>query len=950
MTETDRTAAARPRVIERWFPCSEVSDASAKGWGSSNSETLVMSWFAKRPLAQSRAAILCSLLPWPHEQSEQERYKAIIREALGACQDPAWVRGKSDHKYGIADCARAAKDGYDAARADVLGLIHESYPNGARVLDPFSGRGLIPLEAARYGIEAHCIDYSPVATLASRLLVEWPFRNWDSEPDLPLDDYDGSGWVLGGGRLAYDIDMVHRAVGAQAAALADRYYPDGTNGKKPWGYLWAAVMACTECNRLFPMYASNTLSGPSPARRDPGQSFEIDYEAETWMVRVVPGQTDQAPTLRRPPGRQQGKSAWCPYPECGHAHERAEHARRSRDYFDAPVALVVGEVIDGHKVFRPMTNSERTAIDAAVADAAGLPKINGLPWIPDEGIGICNTSKVQATNYGAVSFGDLMVTRQNIATGAYAAAIADLGSRLVDAGVSQDYAQALTGYSAAVLARKIRRSTRGARLEHALGKVGDIFVNESSIGFNYDFFEAGIGEGPGTWASISGTPAAISRLIRTPGRAGTVQRGSALNIPFADDYLDAVVTDPPYGDMIDYADCSDLWFVWLRRALRGLHFDFGFTADSRGGQEKGEEIIVKYDYTSDRSEHRTPAWYRSKIAEAFTEHSRVVADDGVVSIVFGHNDPDVWAELLGAISEAGMVLTGAWPARTEKGGQAGSANINTTLTLACRPAAPHRPEGSHRQVVAEIKALVKERVDTVWTPSQLSYVDQKMAAVGPALEVVGRYARVIDLRNNEMPLTAYLPIARQAVTDAWDMRFDGQPLEVFDLRTQFALEWLRSFQRSVAAASDARWARLAAGIDDDAAGLLVNVKNPSGVRLAYANEWKGQVEADAPFIDVALAAAKAWQAGSLADAAEVMRVAGYDPAEERLWAVIMTLSKELAPTDTDGAVWAEMVVQKKAMIGAVRSAAASVDAAAREAAALAPASLFDLPDGVEEGD
>ena len=34
-------------------------------------------------------------------------------------------------------------------------------------------------------------------------------------------------------------------------------------------------------------------------------------------------------------------------------------------------------------------------------------------------------------------------------------------------------------------------------------KVGDLFVNESSIGFGYDYFETGPGYGPGTWRSIA---------------------------------------------------------------------------------------------------------------------------------------------------------------------------------------------------------------------------------------------------------------------------------------------------------------------------------------------------------------------------------------------------------------------------------------------------------------
>ena len=48
---------------------------------------------------------------------------------------------------------------------------------------------MIPLEAARLGIQAWGIDYSPVATLAGKLLADYPLRDWDNEPDLPFDGY-----------------------------------------------------------------------------------------------------------------------------------------------------------------------------------------------------------------------------------------------------------------------------------------------------------------------------------------------------------------------------------------------------------------------------------------------------------------------------------------------------------------------------------------------------------------------------------------------------------------------------------------------------------------------------------------------------------------------------------------------------------------------------------------
>ena len=145
-------------MIERWFPCAEVSEASASGWGSGKSEKALFTWFAARPLAQAKAAVLTSLLPWPEDEAEQRRLQDLVRKAM---------------------------TGRDAAHAELVAELAKTYPDGASMLDPFSGRAMIPLEAARLGVTAHGIDYSPVATLAGQLLADYPLRDWAGEPRCP---------------------------------------------------------------------------------------------------------------------------------------------------------------------------------------------------------------------------------------------------------------------------------------------------------------------------------------------------------------------------------------------------------------------------------------------------------------------------------------------------------------------------------------------------------------------------------------------------------------------------------------------------------------------------------------------------------------------------------------------------------------------------------------------
>ena len=64
-----------------------------------------------------------------------------------------------------------------------------------------------------------------------------------------------------------------------------------------------------------------------------------------------------------------------------------------------------------------------------------------------------------------------------------------------------------------------------------------------------------------------------------------------------------------------------------------------------------------------------------------------------MSIVFGHGDPNAWARVLTAISDAGLVLTGSWPCSTEKGGKQTGEYIDNTIMMACRAAAADRPCG-----------------------------------------------------------------------------------------------------------------------------------------------------------------------------------------------------------------------------------------------------------------
>ena len=795
------------------------------------------------------------------------------------------------------------------AWSEVREAIAASNGDSACVLDLFNGRGMIPLEAARLGLKSFGVDYSPVAVLAGELLTDYPFRDWSQEPHLPYAS-ESEQLLETEPRLVRDVAGLLNEIGARVAHDLRDVYP--YTGVPPWGYLWAVTLPCQECGLRFPLVGSYVLRNAGKRKdpktrtvvQDPGQSFfvEVQKGSGTWNIVVHDGPPGRQPTLVNAVvdgKRVAGKSAVCPF--CAHVHPVSLHRRLTNEGMGEDALLVVGEHDPIRtRIYRPPTSDEVKAASEATKRLQSEESFGpGLPAIPAEGIAPGNNNIIGPSVYGARTYGDFMVDRQTLAFVTTCRVIGDISRELLSEGFSREYTKALSSYAAAVVARKLRRSTRGCTLQPARDGVTDIYANQGSLTYSYDFFEAGIGTGPGTWASLSAsTVSTLKGLMQgaKPGLSSRVSRGSATSLMFADNSMSAVVTDPPYDEMLAYSDSSDLIFSWVRRALAEVSPEMAVSADAYGAQEKELEIIVKRVRGDAPQEHRTAEHYDRLIRDAFSEARRVVADDGVVTIVFGHGEPEVWQRLLSALADAGLVMTGSWPANTESGSHQGKANIETTLTMSCRPAPDNRPAGRKGTVEAAIKREVKSRYPD-WERWGLAPTDMLMAAAGPAMEIVGQYAEILDAKGDVVDIATFLPLARAAVQEAMAIEIDHHPLETFDARTRFALWWVRLFGREVAPKSELRWQALAASMDLSEVRDLVPDAD-KGAQFVLASKFASTITPESAVIDVALALASVSDQGQQA-MAQVLGASGRDPQDAYLWAAVKFLADRLPDSDPD---------------------------------------------------
>jgi adenine-specific DNA methylase len=913
------------RLIERWFPVAAVDEACGTPAGSGRNEKAIFTWFASRPIAQARAAVLCSLLPDTDEEGSPE-VRRLVEDVV--------------------------RTGNEDSLAALAALIPDVDGHRPVVLDCFSGRGIIPLEAARLGLRSAGTDLSPVATLASRLLADWPLRDWSSEPAVafgdeaeppPPQEHDT---LFAQGdkepKLLRDLRCLFGEVGRRLSVATVSQYPSNPDGSQPWGYLWAITIPCDECTHRFPLVGSLVLRHPYDATNDPGQSFRIAADASTgtWSVVVHDGVPDGRPTHAAAEGRR-GKSARCPF--CGHLHptESVKAKGFAGQYQDVPLAAadlatVAATNAQGRvrqverKVFRILRPEE---VDAALnVELATAAPFGELPAAPTEQIAPGNKDSVRGTGYGFTTWASLMNDRQTLLFIETAKAIHSCRDDMVSAGMSDAYAAALASYATANLVRRLRYSTRGARMRghgdtngkcQNRNQIGDLFANESAVGFAFDWFETGPGDGPGTWASLTETTltplkAHLGGLTKLA-EPGKFRRASATSLPYRDGSVDAIVCDPPYYSMIDYADISDLFYVWARRCLFDVVPDlFGVAGDSLGLQDKSQEIIVKRGPLGD---HRTSDWYETQLAAAFLEMRRVLKERGSLSVVFGHSDPDAWRRLLGALRRSGFVVTSAWPARTESA-NTGVASIKVTVTIGCRVAPSQRPTAIASQVEREIAELVRKRVKK-WDAWGLALSDQLMAAYGPAMQVVGRYRSIPRPDGTEPDLDHFLTIGRRAVISAHAFKVDELPLDTFDPMTRFAIFWLRAFKRELVAKGEAVFQAQSSQLRLEDLRPHILAESRGGYVLTV--DAPPALNERSPAIHVARALAVAWGAGATEDAATALVKAQRTPADAHVWATVAELVRQLPTSDKVGMALTACQRNRRAIEAAARDGASIPD-------------------------
>jgi adenine-specific DNA methylase len=863
------------RYIEESFPVKEVSDISSKEKNIRHGHISTLHiWWARRPLASSRATSYAALIPAPEDINEWEKTRQFIIDLS------KWKNSLNQHII-------------KKAREDILKANDGKIP---RVLDPFSGGGSIPLEALRLGCETHAVEYNPVAVLILKCTLEYPQK------------YGKSGKVKWGlfevqskNSLLEDVKRWGDWVLEEAKKEIGRFYPEDEDGSIPVGYIRARTISCQNpsCGAEIPLMRQFWL-----AKKNNKKVALYPYvEGKEVKFKIVGDGYEKMPSGFNPEkGTVSRAIAVCPV--CGSTVDD----KTTRKLFQQGksgqrlVAVVLHKPGTSGKRYRLATEKDmevfREAERYLEEKRQKLMDEWGIDPVPDEDLPPKETLGFRVQRYGMLKWGDLFNSRQKLALITFTEKVRLAYKKMIEEGYDEEYAKAVVSYLGLGVNRLADYNSSltvwavgGEFIAHTFGR--------QALPMVWDYFELNPwSEATGDWNSaMDWILNVLSHLSQIPPVENngkqiipTVKQASATELPYPDNYFDAVFTDPPYYDNVPYSYLSDFFYVWLKRSIGDLFPELFMTPLTPKSKE-----IVAYSHQEGGFE-AGKKYFEDMLKKVFKEIARVLKPNGIATIVYTHKSTSGWETLINSLLESDLVPTASWPIDTEMKARLRakeSAALASSIYFVCRKM-ERKETGWFNEVKNEIKNHITRKLESLWEEG-VSGADFFVAGIGSAIEIFGKYRKIMDYSGKEIDTKELLEYIRQVVTDyaVKQILHNGIAGELSPL-TKFYILWRWAYGESKVHFDDARKLAQSIGVDLEREwnkGFIkkekefIMVLGPQGRKLE-------ELKSTRDMIDVLHKVLLLWKSGNREEMKAVLKETGYGE-KESFYRVAQAISETL---------------------------------------------------------
>jgi len=440
-------------------------------------------WWARRPLAASRATAYAALVPPPETPEEwQKQRDFIVRLSKWENSLDPSVLEKARRAIYAAHAERLSRE---LGRPVTVEDIEAGRVPPPRVLDPFAGGGAIPLEALRLGCEVYAGDYNPVAVLILKATLEYPQKYGRPFECMPADlfaqdeaaSHDDPQKGLGletnppSASVPSDFNPLLAAVKKwgnyvleEARKELAAFYRSPDPEETIVGYIWARTLLCQNpaCGAEIPLMRQFWLAKKKDreiALHPVVRSGRVDFEivARGTQVGAPPGRPYSPWPEGFDPSKGTVSRAVVTCPVCGAVMDanttrrlfRTVGANGRSPAGQRMVAVVTTRRDQQGKFYRLPTQVDLEAYATAEQALAEKRHRLMLEWgmdpVPDEPLPVMS-GVFNAPIYGMNTWGKLFNARQKLALLTFAEKVRKAHAAMLAQGYPEDFARAVATY------------------------------------------------------------------------------------------------------------------------------------------------------------------------------------------------------------------------------------------------------------------------------------------------------------------------------------------------------------------------------------------------------------------------------------------------------------------------------------------------------------------------
>ena len=861
---------AKPKLlIEQWLPIEAIGAECMRERGASSALPplyFLHVWWARRPLTVSRAAILASLLPaYPSDEDPDARpwpdrfrslfpnfdsYRAWFIRLIGILGDP--VAGRKLIEWAKKENKKLKFNPYGYARAFTINPNEEQLEQlydllewtwGRREItfcDPMSGGGSIPFEALRYGLTVHANELNPVASVILKATLDYPARFGPS--------------------VVQDLRKYGRLLAESVRKRLEGYFPLSEPNENVFAYIWARTILCPETGKVVPLSPNWWLKkGTNPVAvqviANPGEDrcrFEIVRGAAA-CKRVAPDKG----TVRR----GTGISPWTGATIDGDfIKAEAQSGRMSGQIY------AIANKNSGDFSFRPPNEEDDKAAQQAIKDlktrwssfaAQGL-----IPEEPrKEG-----RADWACEIYGMKTWADAYSERQLLSHLTIAEELRRL-EQTVRSEIERDRADCVLTLLGLAFDKGADRNSNMARWIPQRCVLANTF-DRHDFALKWSFGEFDAARNMVSWSvdQIADSILGICKLLTTnetpllseSGRKpAQLYTGPAQQLrSLSDNSIDCICVDPPYYDNVQYAECSDFFYVWMKRTVGHIHQFNGFVDELAPKDDEAVANFARFKDSGRKRKELASKDYELKMLACFREMNRVLRASGSLTIMFTHKEVDAWDKLGTALISSGFVIDSSWPIHTEFDNSLHQAKKNaaaSTILLVCRKREAVSESAWWDDLKGHVKETARETAQR-FEKEGIRGVDLYISTFGPVLSIISERWPVLTSNTDSktgdpIPLqpSEALDLARHEVINLRKQGLLlGRSVE-FDPVTDWYLMAWDAFRAQEFPADEARKLALALGLDLEAnlvrdKRLITKKGKNVTIALPSARRKKGMVD------------------------------------------------------------------------------------------------------------